>query len=253
MVGSVWSPSFADEVWWSDRVDLGVTFYRHHIDDAIQAPDAQAILERCIATRDPFSCASYERSDRGQIIRFDDILANLGTIKTDGWDFTAAWTLPERDWGRLRFDAKTTWVTRYELANETGELEPRRPGVEVNNSAIPEWSGTLVTDWTRGPWSLAWTVRYIDSLVESCGGANGFPICDDSDNDLNGLGSTTYHDLQLSWRNTAWLKGTRLALGVNNVTGKEPPVCLSCSLNGYDASTYDLPGRFIYARLGIDF
>ncbi|MCD9097215.1 TonB-dependent receptor [Luteimonas fraxinea] len=253
MVGSVWSPSFADEVWWSDRVDLGVTFYRHHIDDAIQAPDAQAILERCIATRDPFSCASYERSDRGQIIRFDDILANLGTIKTDGWDFTAAWTLPERDWGRLRFDAKTTWVTRYELANETGELEPRRPGVEVNNSAIPEWSGTLVTDWTRGPWSLAWTVRYIDSLVESCGGANGFPICDDSDNDVNGLGSTTYHDLQLSWRNTAWLKGTRLALGVNNVTGKEPPVCLSCSLNGYDASTYDLPGRFIYARLGIDF
>ncbi|MFL6587443.1 MAG: TonB-dependent receptor plug domain-containing protein [Luteimonas sp.] len=253
MIGSVWSPSFADDVWWSDRVDLGVTFYRHHIDDAIQAPDAQAILERCIATRDPFSCASYERSDRGQIIRFDDILANLGTIKTDGWDFTAAWTLPERDWGRLRFDAKTTWVTRYELANETGELEPRRPGVEVNNSAIPEWSGTLVTDWTRGPWSLAWTVRYIDSLVESCGGANGFPICDDSDNDLNGLGSTTYHDLQLSWRNTAWLKGTRLALGVNNVTGKEPPVCLSCSLNGYDASTYDLPGRFIYARLGIDF
>ncbi len=253
MVGSVWSPSFADEVWWSDRVDLGVTFYRHHIDDAIQAPDAQAILERCIATRDPFSCDSYDRSDRGQIIRFDDILANLGTIKTDGWDFTAAWTLPERDWGRLRFDAKTTWVTRYELANETGELEPRRPGIEVNNSAIPEWSGTLVTDWTRGPWSLAWTVRYIDSLVESCGGANGFPICDDSDNDVNGLGSTTYHDLQLSWRNTAWLKGTRLALGVNNVTGKEPPVCLSCSLNGYDASTYDLPGRFIYARLGIDF
>ncbi|VXC16023.1 TonB-dependent receptor [Luteimonas sp. 9C] len=253
MVGSVWSPSFADEVWWSDRVDLGVTFYRHHIDDAIQAPDAQAILERCIATRDPFSCDSYDRSDRGQIIRFDDILANLGTIKTDGWDFTAAWTLPERDWGRLRFDAKTTWVTRYELANETGELEPRRPGVEVNNSAIPEWSGTLVTDWTRGPWSLAWTVRYVDSLVESCGGANGFPICDDSDNDVNGLGSTTYHDLQLSWRNTAWLKGTRLALGVNNVTGKEPPVCLSCSLNGYDASTYDLPGRFIYARLGIDF
>ncbi|KPN17192.1 TonB-dependent receptor [Xanthomonas sp. Mitacek01] len=253
MIGSVWSPSFADEVSWSDRLDLGVTFYRHHITDAIQAPDAQAILERCIATRDPFSCDSYDRSDRGQIIRFDDILANLGTIKTDGWDFTAAWTLPERDWGRLRFDAKTTWVTRYELTNETGALEPRRPGVEVNNSAIPEWSGTLVTDWTRGPWSLAWTVRYIDSLVESCGGANGFPICDDSDNDVNTLGATTYHDLQLSWRNTAWLDGVRVSLGVNNLTGKEPPVCLSCSLNGYDASTYDLPGRFLYARLGIDF
>ena len=253
MVGSVWSPSFADEVSWSDRLDLGVTFYRHHITDAIQAPDAQAILERCIATREASACASYDRSDRGQIIRFDAILANLGTIKTDGWDFTAAWTLPTRDWGQLRFDAKTTWVTRYELVNESGNPEPRRPGVEVNNSAIPEWTGTLVTDWTRGPWSLAWTLRYIDRLTESCGGANGFAICDDSANDVNALGSTTYHDLQLAWHNTAWLKGTRLSLGVNNITGKEPPVCLSCSLNGYDASTYDLPGRYWYARVGFDF
>lgn len=253
MVGAVWSPSFADEASWSDRLDLGVTFYRHHITDAIQAPDAQAILERCIATRDADACASYDRSARGQIIRFDDILANLGTIKTDGWDFTAAWTLPTQDWGRLRFDAKTTWVTRYELVNESGNAEPRRPGVEVNNSAIPEWTGTLVTDWTRGPWSLAWTLRYIDRLTESCGGANGFPICDDSANDVNGLGSTTYHDLQLAWHNAAWFNGTRLSLGVNNIAGKEPPVCLSCSLNGYDASTYDLPGRYWYARVGFDF
>ncbi|KLJ00586.1 TonB-dependent receptor [Luteimonas sp. FCS-9] len=253
MVGAVWSPSFADGVAWSDRLDLGVTFYRHHIDGAIQAPDAQAILERCIATRDPLACASYDRSDRGQIVRFDDILANLGTIKTDGWDFSAGWTLPERDWGRLRFDARATWVGRYELVNESGEAEPRRPGVEVNDSAIPEWTGTLVTDWTRGPWSLAWTLRYIDRLVESCGGAIGFPICRDSANDLNTLGSTTYHDLQLSWRSAAWLEGTRVSVGVNNLTGKAPPVCLSCSLNGYDASTYDLPGRFVYARLGVDF
>ncbi len=253
MIGTVWSPSFADEVSWSDRLDLGVTFYRHHITDAIQAPDAQAILERCIATREPVACASYDRSDRGQIVRFDDILANLGTIRTDGWDFTAAWTLPTHDWGRLRFDAKATWVTRYELVNESGDAEPRRPGREVNDSAIPEWTGTLVTDWTRGPWSLAWTLRYIDRLTESCGGAREFPICDDAANDVNALGSTTYHDLQLGWHDTAWLKGTRLTLGVNNVTGKTPPVCLSCSLNGYDASTYDLPGRFWYARLGLDF
>lgn len=253
MVGAVWSPSFADGVAWSDRLDLGVTFYRHHIDGAIQAPDAQRILDRCVATRDPIACAAYDRSDRGQIIRFDDILDNLGTIKTDGWDFSAAWTLPEGDWGRLRFDGRATWVTRYELVNESGEPEPRRPGVEVNNSAIPEWSATLVTDWTRGPWSLAWTLRYIDRLRESCGGANGFPICDDSVGDRNALGATTYHDLQLSWRNPAWLRGTRISVGVNNLTGKAPPVCLSCSLNGYDASTYDLPGRFLYARLGLEF
>ncbi|HEY9540844.1 MAG TPA: TonB-dependent receptor, partial [Luteimonas sp.] len=253
MLGAVWSPSFAAQAAWSDRLDIGVTFYRHTIENAIQAPDAQAILERCVFQADPVACAAYDRSDRGQIVRFDDILDNLGTIKTDGWDVNVGWTLPEGDWGRLRFDWKNTFVGRYELVNESGAIEPRQPGVELNNSAIPEWTSTLVTDWRRGPWSVAWTVRHIDELTESCGGANGFDICDDSANDINRLPATTYHDLQVSWLSTAWMKGVRVSAGVNNITGKDPPICLSCSLNGYDASTYDLPGRFWYARVGFDF
>ena len=73
-------------------------------------------------------------------------------------------------------------MTRYELVNETGQLEPRQPGIEVNNSAIPEWTSTLVTDWSLGPWSVAWSMRFSDGVDESCGGANGFAICDDSGN-----------------------------------------------------------------------
>ncbi|TYT26218.1 TonB-dependent receptor [Luteimonas viscosa] len=253
MLGGVWSPSFADATAWSDRLDLGVTFYRHTIDGAIQALDAQTILERCIFGRDPVSCGFYERNDRGQIVRFDNILGNVGTIRTDGWDFDVGWRLPEQAWGRLGFDWKTTWVTKYELVNEAGQAEPRAPGVEINNSAIPERTSTLSANWSRGGWSAAWSARYIDRLTESCGGANGFDICDDSASDTNALGSTTYHDAQLAWATDAWMKDFRITLGVNNVFGKDPPICLSCSLNGYDASTYDLPGRFWYARVGFGF
>ena len=39
-----------------------------------------------------------------------------------------------------------------------------------------------------------------------------------------------------------WRGGLKLALVVNNIFGEDPPVCYSCSLNGYDAGTYDLPG-----------
>jgi iron complex outermembrane receptor protein len=253
MLGAVWSPTFASETAWSERLDLGLTFYKHTIDDAIQAPDAQTILDRCVFEADPFSCASYDRSERGQIVRFDDILDNLGTIRTDGWDFSLGWVLPEQPWGQLRFDAKATFVGEFELINEAGQAEPRAPGVEFNNSAIPEWTSTLSTQWTRGPWTVAWMVRYISELEESCGGANGFDICDDSDLDLNTLDATTYHDLQVAWNSDAWMRGLRLTLGVNNLTGEDPPICLSCSLNGYDASTYDLPGRFFYARVGLKF
>lgn len=254
MLGAVWSPSFADEASWSQALDLGLTFYRHTIDGAIQALDAQTILNRCISTRDPVSCSFYERNDRGQIVRFDNILGNVGTIRTDGWDFSADWRLPEQAWGQLAFAWKTTWVTKYELVNEAGQPEPRAPGVEINNSAIPETTSTLAAVWRgAGGWQAAWTARYIDRLRESCAGANGYDICDDSDNDRNDLGATTYHDAQLSWGTDAWMKDFRVTLGVNNVFAKDPPICLSCSLNGYDASTYDLPGRFWYARVGFGF
>lgn len=253
MLGAVWSPSLAADTAWSQKLDLGVTFYRHTIRNAIQAPDAQTILDRCVGEQDATACGFYTRTPTGQIGSFSDILGNLGTIKTDGWDFDVNWLLPEQAWGQLGFDWKTTWVTRYELVNESGQAEPRAPGIEVNNSAIPERTSTLTASWNKGDWSATWSARYIDGLDESCGGANGFPICDDSAADLNHLGATTYHDAQVSWRTDAWMKDFRVTLGVNNIAGKDPPTCLSCTLNGYDASTYDLPGRFWYARVGFGF
>jgi iron complex outermembrane receptor protein len=35
---------------------------------------------------------------------------------------------------------------------------------------------------------------------------------------------------------------------VNNLFGVNPPICYTCTLNGYDAGTYDLPGAFWNVR-----
>ncbi|HET6435197.1 MAG TPA: TonB-dependent receptor [Xanthomonadaceae bacterium] len=257
MLGGVWSPAFADRTAWSEKLDIGVTFYHHRIEDAIQAPDAQTILDRCVADLDAEACSHYTRNANGVITSFSDILDNLGTINTDGWDVDVGWLVPEQSWGQLRFDWRNTFVGNFELENEAGELEPRRPGRETNDSAIPEWTSSLASQWHKGAWSASWTMRYISSLTESCAGADGFPICDQSSTptnpvSVNRLGGVTYHDLQVSWR-TDWMKGLELIGGVNNLGDKDPPACLSCSLNGYDASTYDLPGRFWYVRANLKF
>lgn len=48
--------------------------------------------------------------------------------------------------------------------------------------------------------------------------------------------------------------GLQLLAGVNNVFGKDPPVCLSCNLNSFDGTTYDLPGGgFWYIRADLRF
>ncbi|MDW8478628.1 MAG: TonB-dependent receptor [Xanthomonadales bacterium] len=122
-------------------------------------------------------------------------------------------------------------------------------GIEVNDSAIPERSSNLELGLAAG--CLERGVRravHVSDLEESCGNARTFPVCRNQTTGRNRLGSTTYHDLQVSYE-AEWLKGVRLTAGINNLFDKEPPICLSCSLNGYDASTYDPPGsRFWYLR-----
>ena len=46
-----------------------------------------------------------------------------------------------------------------------------------------------------------------------------------------------------------YVKGVKVAVGVNNLFDKDPPGCVTCSLNNYDPNAYDAPGRFFYLQL----
>ena len=141
----------------------------------------------------------------------------------------------------------------WEAVDALGTPQPGGEGNEVNDSGIPEWTSNASLGWTYGDFFASYTLRHMSDLTEDCGDAAGFPICSNQAEGTNHLGSTTYSDLQFGWK-APWFEGTQLTLGVNNAFDKEPPVCLSCSLNGYDASNYDLPaGRFLYARAEIKF
>jgi len=251
--GFVWSPWFGSNAPWSDRFDVEVTFYRHTIDDAIQAIDAQTQLDLCVQTLDAQYCDGITRAPTGGINGFNNRLTNLGSIKTDGWDVDLFWTLPVTAWGRFKLSWQNTFVGRYEATGAAGQRQPQRPGVEVNDSAIPEWTSNAALDWNRGAWSATWRVRHLSSLRESCGNAVDFAVCTDPVADRHELGSMTYSDVQLGYR-FEWQDGLQVTAGVNNLFDKDPPVCLSCSLNGYDPSTYDIPGgRFWYLRADLKF
>ena len=252
-IGAVYSPGWGENTAWSQKVDFELTWYRIRMQDAIQASDAQTQLDRCVETLDPVFCTGIGRSSGGNINQFDNTLFNLGRIDTRGIDLGINWIGNETGIGTFGASLQTTWVDSYEaIASDSGLAEPRSVGFEVTDSAIPKWRATARLNWSAGDWGASWAMRYFSDLTESCGGALGYPICDDSDADRNHLGATTYNDVRLSWTSPTDLRLT-VAGGVNNVFGKEPPVCLSCSLNGYDASTYDLPGRYSYLEATIRF
>jgi len=251
--GLIWSPTFLEDSAWAEKVDFEVTYYRHEIEGAIQAIDAQTQLDLCVQTLDPLYCDGISRAPTGGINGFNNRLTNLGTIKTDGWDIDLFWVFPESKVGQFSAAWRNTLVGDYRAVGAAGQEQPQAPGIEVVDSAIPEWTSNFTLDWRRGNWSAAWTMRHVSELREECGRAVGFPVCSNPATGINVLEATTYHDLQLGYR-FADFHDMGLTFGVNNLFEEDPPICLSCSLNGYDASTYDIPGgRFFYLRADIKF
>jgi iron complex outermembrane receptor protein len=253
MAGFVWSPWFANGQGVSERFDVALTFYRHNVEGAIQAIDAQTQLDLCVDTLDATYCDGITRALTGGINGFNNRLTNLGVIKTDGWDLDLNWVLASAGGSKLTLGWQNTFVGRYQATGAAGQQQPQGPGIEVVDSAIPEWSSTLRADWSLGAWSAGWSLRHTSELREDCGDAVAFAVCGDPATGSNRLAATTYHDLRAGYR---WdvMGGIALTAGINNVFDKDPPICLSCSLNGYDASTYDIPGgRFGYLRMDWKF
>lgn len=250
--GLVWSPGFATDTSWSDKLDLEVTWYRHELSGAIQAIDAQTQLDLCVATLDPQFCDGITRASTGGINGFGNRLVNLGQINTEGWDFKLNWAMPESDIGQFGVNWSTTFVDSFTAVGANGAVQPRKVGVEVNDSGIPEWTSNLATTWRKGAFDASWMMRYIGDLTEDCGDAASFDVCSNQANASNHLGALVYHDLQASW-NGDYLDGLKVSVGINNLLDKKAPNCLSCSLNGFDASTYDLDGQYVYGRVQLNF
>lgn len=249
--GAVYSPSWAEEAAWSERLDLEASYYRHKIDGAIQARDIQQLLNACLAAggTDATLCSPFSRQVNGNLNPPSNFLQNFGAIETDGIDLKARWLSPDWSFGQLSLSVQSTFVNDYEAVDADGVTSRRQVGVEVSDSAIPEWQTNAQLGWTYGTVDVTWGWRYIASVSEDCANAvvAEAPGCLNPEQ-RNVLGSVTYNDLQVAWREAFGAEGMTLSIGANNVFGKEPPVCVTCSLNGYDAGTYDLPGSFWYAQ-----
>lgn len=261
--GFVYSPAWAEKLAWVSRLDLEATYYSHTIEDAIRAPDAQGRLNACVDSGDPNSafCSGITRTPNGQINRFDNLLANNGDFKTNGVDVKINWAAPESSIGRFSAALQGTVVNKYRVTDALGAEFPQREGVEVNDGSIPRFTSNLQVDWAYNTWSAGWTVRYFSKVTESCSDANdatpnsltNLGLCSEPDtvdntNSKNELSATVYNDVQFGWENPFGAQGVKITAGINNLFDEAPPTCVSCSLNGYDAGTYDLPGQFGYVQ-----
>ncbi len=254
-LGVVYSPAWADGTSWSNSLDFEITYYDIEVDGAIQAVDAQLILDTCAQNPADVLCSAFTRDSFGNIQDFSTQLTNIGSIETSGVDFNVSWTSPQYNWGFIQSTWNNSFVNEYTefnpSNNASGFIGRDLDGIEVSDSGIPNWNSNLYTTFNVRDWKITWGTRFIGGLTENCADfLIGQGLCSDEAAGTNSLGGTAYHDLQVIF--PEW-NTVQFELGVNNITDKQPPTCFSCSLNGYDPSNYDGEGQFGYVRATVKF
>jgi iron complex outermembrane receptor protein len=79
--------------------------------------------------------------------------------------------------------------------------------------------------------------------------ATGENLCSNEANAKNEMDNVLYNDIQVTWTPDLNFGDVQLQVGANNLFDEDPAECYSCALNGFDATLYDVPGVFYYARL----
>lgn len=235
-MGIVYSPEWARSN--GGNFNFEANYYDIKVENAIGAVDPNVTLNNCALLGDPASCALVKRTANGFINEIDGTLGNLDSIRTEGLDFTLNYRTPQMSFGRVGLSANVNRLLKYVLSASHGFVVIDRKGTERGSpdQAYPSLKGNFTLDWELGDVAASYTGRYIKSVVE----ANG-----------NTLNSRYYSDIQLIYTPSMLDKKVAITGGINNLFDQDPPPCYTCSVNNYDPTTYDVPGRFAYARISV--
>ena len=208
-VGLVWSPAFAIGASWSEALEFELTYYNISIDNTIQARDAQAKLDGCAATLDSVLCEGITRVGNGIIAGFENTLINIGGTDTSGYDLNMRWALPTTGLGQFTFSWQNTILDEYidKVQTASGLIDEAREGTERGSPSIafPEWKSALTADWSLGDFGGAMTLRYTDSVTETCPTAViGLGLCSNEAAQENEMEATIISTCRAAGRRPEW-------------------------------------------------
>jgi iron complex outermembrane receptor protein len=185
-------------------------------------------------------------------------LRNGAAVQTDGLDFTGNYQFDAGAAGTFSLYASANLLLSYDYADPfagsfhyAGQYSDLITGDPGGQGTLADYQINTGLTWDFHDFSWTINARYVPP-VEVASGRN-FTI--------NGKGWTVDSwysvDMQLAYRFSEkygkLLRGTRLAIGVNNITDNDPPLIASAFEDNTDKSTYDIVGRFIYFELSKKF
>jgi outer membrane receptor protein involved in Fe transport len=249
--GLVYNPS------WAPGLNTSLDFWHIYLYDTLVPLSPTIVVDSCFNNNASPLCSFIHRYDNttqvpGQVNYIDGPVYNLGTLSTSGIDFTANYKIPHFDMGGFNpGDFKLGLATSY-TATFNNNATPGSPGSTVDKYAgtwsaqfgnVSHWRGTLTLGWNRGDWDAQWRTRYISPVTALS--ADAFTHANLQ------VASVVYSDVQLGL--AVPTLHTRFDVGVDNVFDKLPPLIYQNGQGNTDSATYDMMGRYYWARATLKF
>jgi len=241
-VGVVWSPA--------SWLNAGVDLFRIKVSDILAAPSAQEVVSRFRAG-DP-AYANLVLLNGNDIDLVKTVLANTGNATVQGAD---VFITGRHNFGVGRVDAALngTYMDKFDqmspggvMSHKVGTLVDSKGTAVIGADAggvVLRWKHTLSATWTQGAWASTLIQNY-RARYEAAHDLLGNRVF---------MGAEATYDANLVWRG---LKNTTLTLGVRNLFDRQPQTFVPIAAQfqyGYDVSTYDPRGRFVYVNASYAF
>ncbi len=262
-VGLVWTPRAAQRL--LANLQISVDWYRIDIADRITAVPFVDFVSFCFdpAYNPEMSgsnqwCSLFGRdATTGEIEDARQLLLNASDWETNGVDVQLDWRF-DLGPGQLGVNWLVSWIDsitiRVEDSNAptddlVGTIGLRSVAVGTGGaflSAFPEWKSSLRMSYMWQDLVLGVGWRYIDSMTDAATFLDPDPAFR--------VPHLDYFDLDASYAFSAGpLAGLELRVGVENLTGEDPPIFPSYIQANTDPSQYDVLGRRYYASLRYSF
>ncbi len=243
---------------WIEGLSLSADWWRINLSDTITTVSAQTVLNQCYANSASAFCPLIHRNGNGTINYVAEPTVNLGKLWASGTDVNLTYRLPETAWGQFVAAFNGTYLTRYDVLPDTTDPS----AVTIHNGGkytysygnFPRWRALATLNWKRGPWSAAWRVRYVGRTeIGSADARQNLSADYDLPNVVRKIGAYAYHNVQAGYEVESWR--TRFELGIDNLTDKRPTLYYANNVGNAntDVATYDLLGRYYWARATVTF
>jgi hypothetical protein len=248
-MGLVYSPN------WASGMNASVDFWHVYLYDTLVPIGLNTVLNSCFANNDSKFCSFITRRDLstknpGTLFKVNAPFVNLGSLSTSGIDFTFNYRIPHFDFGSFnpgRFEANLR--TSYTSTFKNDPVPGTSPTTDYAGTFsqqfgnIARWRATFTLLWNRGNWGAQWQSRYIGPVsvldADIVTGAN-LPVA-----------SVVYNSLEVDYR--VPMLHTKFSLGADNLMNRQPPLIYQSGQMNTDSLTYDMIGRFYWARAAIKF